>query len=69
MKKVSKLKKAKQIVRIISAIEKKIAEEPKSPNDADSIKDKILNLKRKLGMFKEILRKYPSSPYNLNNEC
>ncbi len=70
MKKQTESVKAEEIAAIITALEKEIASEEMNHNDVDSIKEKIYNLKKKSGLFKEELNS-PSTvpPYNFDHTC
>ena len=61
--------KVQEVSHMICDLEKKIAEEEMNYKDADSIKDKIFNLKRKLGLFREVLRTYSPSSFNYRHSC
>lgn len=61
--------KVEEVSHRIFDLEKKIAEEELNYNDVDSIKDRILNLKRKLGLFREVLRSYPTSSFKYRHIC
>lgn len=61
--------KVKELSTIIFDLEKKIADEEMNFNDVDTIKDKILDLKRKLGIYKELLHNYSSPAVDFRNMC
>ncbi|MDQ6814510.1 MAG: cytochrome P450 [Bacteroidota bacterium] len=53
----------------IAILEREIAQVETGARDGDSIKDKIFDLKRKLRLFREVLRNYPSTPFDFRNVC
>ena len=61
--------KVQEVSLIIVSLEKKLAEEELKSGDAASIKDGVLNLKRKLGLFRQLLKTYTSLPYDYRKMC
>lgn len=58
-----------EVSNLILHLEQEIAEHEMNCNDVDSIRNKVLNLKRKVGFLREVLKNSSSSPYNYNNLC
>ena len=59
--------KVREVSVIILSLEKAIAEEETNDKNVDSIRNKIENLKRKLGLFREIMKAHSSSSPTFNS--